>query len=91
MERRARDILVVHARHVAIHARERIDCGGCRVSGVGLHAGGDPAVRRRVHGGVCAAAAGTSGGRSSGACAANPAVKATAELAELAELAEKNH
>jgi hypothetical protein len=46
VEGRARRLLLVHARHVAVHARERIDCRGGRLSRVGLPAGGDSALRR---------------------------------------------
>ena len=55
---RARGVLVVRPRHVAVHARERIDRRGRRVPGVGVHAGDHSAVWCRVHRGVRAAPAG---------------------------------
>src|SRR5262245_29727166 len=60
VEGRARGLFLVRSGHVALHARQRVDRGGGRVPRVGVHTGGDSAVRRRIHGGLCAAPAGTS-------------------------------
>src|SRR5262249_9467162 len=57
VEGRIGRVLLVHVRHVAVHTRERINCRRRRFSGVGLSAGGDSAVRRGVHGRVCAVTA----------------------------------
>ena len=56
VEGRPRGIFLVRARHVPLHAGERVDRRRRRLPGVGLHAGGDPAVRGPVHGRLCAAA-----------------------------------
>src|SRR5207248_8465612 len=61
------------------HPRERVDRGGGRLPRVGLHAGGDSAVRRRVHRGLREAAPRTPRRRSRRAGAADAAVNAGQE------------
>src|SRR4029450_11345888 len=45
-----RGLFLVRPGHVALHARQRIYRGGGRVPRVGVYAGGDSSVRRRIHG-----------------------------------------